>query len=392
MADPYEWLDRSLHIIQQAGWYRSVQPIDGISGATVLVNGRQLINFASNDYLGLAGDPRLADAAIDAIKKWGTGSTGSRLLSGHREIHYQLEQSIARLKRTEDSLVFSSGYLANVGTIMALVGNRDLILADAYNHSSLKKGALLSGATVVEFKHGDPGDLLSKLNQFRLRYRRCLILTDTVFSMDGDLCPLPEILDLSEQFEAMVLVDEAHGTGVIGEGGAGCVEYFGCTGRPLIQMGTLSKAIGSLGGYVTGSFPLIDFLRNRCPSWIYTTGLSPADTAAALAAVRIIEIEPERRYQLWQNVQAVKNNLYRWSQITSQRYKLLPSQSPILCIEMPNSQITQQIGSQLQALGLWVAAIRPPTTPTCRLRITLMSTHTSHHCEQLTNALTSLCY
>jgi 8-amino-7-oxononanoate synthase len=210
--------------------------------------------------------------------------------------------------------------------------------------------------------------------------------------MDGDLCPLPEILDLSEQFEAMVLVDEAHGTGVIGEGGAGCVEYFGCTGRPLIQMGTLSKAIGSLGGYVTGSFPLIDFLRNRCPSWIYTTGLSPADTAAALAAVRIIEIEPERRCQLWQNVQAVKNNLYHWSQITSQRYKLLPSQSPILCIEMPNSQITQQIGSQLQALGLWVAAIRPPTTPTCRLRITLMSTHTSHHCEQLSNALTSLCY
>jgi 8-amino-7-oxononanoate synthase len=154
MADPYEWLDCSLHIIQQAGWYRWVQPIDGVSGATVLVNGRQLINFASNDYLGLAGDPRLADAAIDAIKKWGTGSTGSRLLSGHREIHYQLEQSIARLKRTEDSLVFSSGYLANVGTIMALVGNRDLILADAYNHSSLKKGALLSGATVVEFKHG----------------------------------------------------------------------------------------------------------------------------------------------------------------------------------------------------------------------------------------------
>jgi 8-amino-7-oxononanoate synthase len=249
---------------------------------------------------------RLIQAAIAATKEFGTGSTGSRLLSGHRELHRELECAIASLKQTEDALVFSSGYLANLGTLAALVGKRDLILSDQYNHSSLKNGAILSGAVVVDYAHSDIEDLKSQLAQHRQHYRRCLIVTDSVFSMDGDLCPLPEILAIAEEFSCMVLVDEAHATGVLGATGAGCVEHFGCTGQTLIQVGTLSKALGSLGGYVAGSAALIDFLRNRAPSWIYTTALSPADTAAALEAVQIVQQEPERRAQLNWNVDTLK--------------------------------------------------------------------------------------
>ena len=245
--NPYAWLEQSLATIHKADWYRSVQTLQSRPGAVVQLEGREVINFASNDYLGLAGDERLIQSAITSTYELGTGSTGSRLLSGHRELHRQLECAIASLKQTEDALVFSSGYLANLGTIAALVGKRDLILADQYNHSSLKNGAILSGAVVVDYAHCDIEDLKTQLTQHRQNYRRCLIVTDSVFSMDGDFCPLPEILAIAQDFSCMVLVDEAHATGVLGATGAGCVEHFGCTGQTLIQMGTLSKALGSLG-------------------------------------------------------------------------------------------------------------------------------------------------
>jgi len=244
-TDPYGWIEQSLATIHRANWYRSVKTIQGLPGATVQLEGTEVINFASNDYLGLAGDDRLIQAAISATKEFGTGSTGSRLLSGHRELHRQLECAIASLKQTEDALVFSSGYLANLGAISAIVGKRDLILSDQYNHSSLKNGAILSGATVIDYPHCDVEALKNQLIQQRDRYRLCLILTDSVFSMDGDLCPLTVLLDLAQQFSCMLLVDEAHATGVLGSSGAGCVEHFGAHGRQLIQVGTLSKALGS---------------------------------------------------------------------------------------------------------------------------------------------------
>jgi 8-amino-7-oxononanoate synthase len=260
-ANPYAWLESALTTIHRADWYRSVQAIQGRSGAVMQMAGQGVLNFGSNDYLGLAGDDRLVQAAIAATQAYGTGSTGSRLVSGHRALHDQLEQAIADLKQTEAALVFSSGYLANLGTVSALVGKRDLILSDQYNHSSLKQGAVLSGATVLDYAHCDVVQLRQLLEQHRDRHRRCLLLTDSVFSMDGDLCPLPELLALAETFDAMLLVDEAHATGVLGATGAGCVEHFGCTGRAIVQVGTLSKALGSLGGYVAGSATLIDYLR-----------------------------------------------------------------------------------------------------------------------------------
>lgn len=386
LTEPYDWIEQSLTTIHKADWYRSVQTLQSRPGAVVYLEGREVINFASNDYLGLAGDERLIQAAIAATQEYGTGSTGSRLLSGHRELHRALENAIASLKQTEDALVFSSGYLANLGTLAALVGKRDLILADQYNHSSLKNGAILSGAVVVDYNHADIEDLKIKLTQHRQQHRRCLITTDTVFSMDGDLCPLPEILQLAEEFSCMVLVDEAHATGVLGATGAGGVEHFGCTGQAIVQVGTLSKALGSLGGYVAGSATLIDFLRNRAPSWIYTTALSPADTAAALAAIQIVQQEPQRRAQLQRHVDILKP-------LIAQRlpqFKLLPSDSPILCIALGSAGDALTVGEKLKAAGIFAPAIRPPTVPTSRIRLCVMATHELTHLEKLVDVLSAI--
>ncbi|NQE32691.1 8-amino-7-oxononanoate synthase [Microcoleus asticus] len=381
-ADPYAWIEKSLDTIRRAHWYRSPQSIESSPGPVVELAGRRLINFASNDYLGLAGDDRLIQAAIAATKEFGTGATGSRLLSGHRDLHRELELAIANLKQTEDALVFSSGYLANLGAIVSVVGKRDLILSDKYNHSSLKNGAALSGATALEYSHCNLEDLTVKLEQNRARYRKCLIITDSVFSMDGDLCPLPQLLALAGKFNCMVLVDEAHATGVFGASGAGCAEHFGCTGTPLMQVGTLSKALGSLGGYVAGSAALIDFLRNRAASWIYTTALTPADAAAALEAVRIVQQEPERRVRLRQNIET-----FKYCAITNHQLPITNSLSPIFSLPLKDAAAALIGGSKLKEMGIFAAAIRPPTVSVSRIRISLMATHELAHLEQLVEAL-----
>ena len=381
-TDPYAWIEKSLDTIRRAHWHRSPQSIESSPGAVVKLAARRLINFASNDYLGLAGDDRLIQAAMAATKEFGTGATGSRLLSGHRDLHQQLELAIANLKQTEDALVFSSGYLANLGAIVSVVGKRDLILSDKYNHSSLKNGAALSGATALEYSHCNLEDLTAKLEQNRARYRKCLIITDSVFSMDGDLCPLPQLLALAGKFNCMVLVDEAHATGVFGVSGAGCAEHFGCTGTPLIQVGTLSKALGSLGGYVAGSAALIDFLRNRAPSWIYTTALTPADAAAALEAVRIVQQEPERRVRLRQNIET-----FKYCAITNHQLPISNSLSPIFSLPLKDAASALTVGSKLKEMGIFAAAIRPPTVSVSRIRISLMATHELAHLQQLVEAL-----
>lgn len=381
--NPYDWIDRSLATIDRANWYRSTQVITSLPGTEVVINGQSLLNFGSNDYLGLAGDERVIRAAMLATQAFGTGATGSRLMSGHKQIHQDLEQAIATLKGTEAALVFSSGYITNLGTIAALVGKKDLILSDRLNHASLKNGSRLSGATIIEYQHCDTEDLRQHLQTHRANYRRCLIITDTVFSMDGDICPLPDILDLSIEFHSMLLVDEAHATGCFGATGSGVVEHYHLIGQPLIEIGTLSKAIGSLGGYVAGSASLIDFLKNRCASWIYTTGLSPADTAAALISIEIITNTPHLRHQLWQNVEYLKQLFNR----QLPQLSLIPSASPIICLELPDARTAISIGSKLKQVGIFAPAIRPPTVPTSRIRLSLMATHQRSQLEQLVNAI-----
>ncbi|MBE9063390.1 8-amino-7-oxononanoate synthase [cf. Phormidesmis sp. LEGE 11477] len=389
MTNAYRWIGKSLRTLHQAHWYRSVQPIERYDGPTVTIDGSLLVNLASNDYLGLATDPRLIAQVKAAVETYGTGATGSRLLSGHRPLHRALEQAIAQLKGTEDAIVFSSGYLANLGATTALVNSRDLILSDEYNHSSLKNGAILSGAQIINYAHSNLADLETKLSEVRSRYRRCLILTDGVFGMDGDICSLPEILDLGDQFEAMVMIDEAHSAGVLGKTGAGCAEHFGCQHRPMVQMGTLSKAFASLGGYVAGSAELIDFLRNRASSWIYTTGLSPADTAAALGAISLLIKEPNRLSQLRQNAQYLTEQIDRL--LSSQadllqadllNLKRLHSDTAIVCLQVKDAATVVSMGQYLKQRGIFAAAIRPPTVPVSRLRLSLMATHAPDHIDR----------
>ena len=377
--NPYSWIEKSLATIRRADWHRSVKEVSGLSGEVIELEGQQLVNFASNNYLGLAGDQRLIEAAVNAAQKYGTSSTGSRLLSGHRRLHWELENAIADLKQTEAALVFSSGYLANLGTIAAITNSKDLILGDIYNHSSLKKGAVLSRATAIDYAHNDLQDLEQKLAKHRAQYRRCLITSDSVFSMDGDLCPLPGLIALAEKFDCMLLLDEAHATGVMGASGAGCVEHFGCTNTELIQIGTLSKALGSLGGYVAGSAKLIDFLRNRAATWIYTTGLSPADTAAALASLKIVKSEPERRKKLKDNIDYLKSSLAG--------HNLLPTESPIICLGLDSAASALEMADKLRQAGIFAPAIRPPTVPTSRLRFSVMATHQQQHLDILIKSL-----
>ena len=380
ISTPYDWLDRSLDSIHKANWYRSTQTITSKAGTVATIDGREMLMFASNNYLGLAGDRRLIDAAIRATEMYGTGSTGSRLVTGHLALHEELESAIADLKNTEAALVFSSGYLANLGTIAAIVGARDLILGDAYNHSCLKKGGLLSGATAIDYQHLNLADLTAKLQEHRAKYRRCLITTDSVFSMDGDLAPLREIIDLAHQYDCMVLVDEAHGTGVFGDRGGGLTQALGIQ-ENLIQVGTLSKALGSLGGYVAGSAKLIDYLRNRAATWIYTTGLSPADTGAAIAAIKIIKTENNLRQKLWQNVGFLKQGLQNLG------FQAIAFDSPIVAIEMGDIAKTLQMATHLRENGIFAPAIRPPTVPTPRIRLTLMANHTHEQIQYFVQCL-----
>ena len=380
ISTPYDWLDRSLDSIHKANWYRSTQTITSKAGTIATIDGREMLMFASNNYLGLAGDRRLIDAAIRATEMYGTGSTGSRLVTGHLALHEELETAIADLKNTEAALVFSSGYLANLGTIAAIVGARDLILGDAYNHSCLKKGGLLSGATAIDYQHLNLADLTAKLQEHRAKYRRCLITTDSVFSMDGDLAPLREIIDLAHQYDCMVLVDEAHGTGVFGDRGGGLTQSLGIQ-ENLIQVGTLSKALGSLGGYVAGSAKLIDYLRNRAATWIYTTGLSPADTGAAIAAIKIIKTENNLREKLWQNVGFLKQGLQNLG------FQAIAFDSPIVAIEVGDIAKTLQMATHLRENGIFAPAIRPPTVPTPRIRLTLMANHTHEQIQYFMQCL-----
>jgi 8-amino-7-oxononanoate synthase len=380
ISTPYDWLDRSLDSIHKANWYRSTQTITSKAGTISTIDGREMLMFASNNYLGLAGDRRLIEAAISATEIYGTGATGSRLVTGHLALHEELETAIADLKNTEAALVFSSGYLANLGTISAIVGQRDLILGDEYNHSCLKKGGVLSGATAIDYQHLNLAELTAKLQEHRAKYRRCLITTDSVFSMDGDLAPLREIMDLANQYDCMVLVDEAHGTGVFGDRGGGLTNALGIQ-QNLIQVGTLSKALGSLGGYVAGSAKLIDYLRNRAATWIYTTGLSPADTGAAIAAINIVTTETIRRQQLWQNVETVKEGLQDLG------IRAIALDSPIVAIEVGDIPQTLKMAKHLRDNGIFAPAIRPPTVPTPRIRLTLMASHTLSQIQFLMQCL-----
>ena len=370
------WLKSELAQLNQAGLSRSLRSVMTAPTGRTLLDGRDVILLGSNNYLGLSVHPIVVEAAATAVQQYGTGASASRLMSGNCHLYTELEAKIAAAKGTEAALVFGSGYLANIGTIPVLAGEGDLILSDALNHASIIDGCRLSQATKQIYRHCDIEHLESLLAQ-SMKYRHRLIVTDGVFSMDGDIAPLPEICGLAERYDATVMVDDAHSFGVLGETGAGTIEHFGLEKHGIIQMGTLSKAIGGLGGYVAGSTALIDFLMNRARGFIFTTGLPPATLAGASAAIDVIRSNPELRRRLFSNVLLLKNALLE------RGFQLLPSQTQILPLILGAADVASRFAEALLLHGVYAPAIRPPTVPegTSRLRISVIASHTTEDLE-----------
>jgi 8-amino-7-oxononanoate synthase len=375
------FIEEELKRLKEQGLYRKLRHVEGEQGPTLQVDGQEVINLCSNNYLGLANHPVMRQAAKEAIDRYGCGSGASRLISGNMTLHEELEDKIARLKGTEAALVFNSGYHANIGTLSSLVGEGGVILSDSFNHASIVDGCRLARATVVVYPHCDLERLEEGLKNAPAAARK-LIVTETLFSMDGDEAPLAEIVNLAERYGAMVMVDEAHATGVFGPNGAGVVAKLGLGDRILVQMGTLGKALGAFGAYVAGPRELREILINRCRSFIYTTSLPPAVMAMAMAAVDLLYKEPERRLALWHNCRALRDGL------RSLGYSLGESQSQIQPLIVGDAQKCMALSEQLLQRGVFAQGIRPPTVPpgTSRLRITLMATHTHDHLHRALKA------
>ncbi|WP_412674781.1 8-amino-7-oxononanoate synthase [Aneurinibacillus thermoaerophilus] len=358
----------SLSAKKEKGLLRTLHPIDWKQEKSV---------FSSNNYLGLARDERLKKAAIQAIETYGTGSGGARLTTGNFLLHERLEASLASFKQKESAIVFSSGYLANLGVISALMGPGDVIFSDELNHASIIDGCRLSKARIVVYRHADMDDLRNKIRS--AQETKKFIVTDGVFSMDGDIAPLPDIVEVAQTHGAWVMVDDAHATGVLGETGAGTAEYFGVSDRIQLLMGTLSKSVGAEGGYVAASRTVVDYLRNHARSFIFQTSLSPGVVASALEGIRIIREESERRRRLLKNARLLRDGL------TKLGFTLVEGITPIVAVMIGEAEKAVRFSARLEEEGVFAPAIRPPTVPqgSSRIRVTLMATHTQSEIDQV---------
>ena len=366
--------DREAHAIR-----RQLRPLETGIAPRVVIDGRSVIQLCSNDYLGLAAHPAVTRAAAEAALAYGAGSGSARLIVGTSPPHVALERAIAALKQTAAAVVLSSGYHANTGVLPLLAGGGDVIFSDALNHASLIDGCRLSRAATRVYRHADAGHLdrlLGEAGGFRHR----VIVTETVFGMDGDLAPLADLVTVARRHDAWIVVDEAHATGVFGPTGGGLVAQLGLSDAVDVQIGTLSKALGSLGGFVAGPAALIDWVINAARTFVYTTALPPAAVAAAQAAIAVMSAEPERRDRLWSHATWLRERL------TEAGFRLGPSRSPILPVLAGDAGAAVRLSDALLARGVLAPAIRPPTVPdgTARLRVTPMATHTA---EDLAEAL-----
>ncbi|WP_373531253.1 8-amino-7-oxononanoate synthase [Vampirovibrio sp.] len=362
-------------------------PID-VGGPQVRVDGRLAVNFSSNDYLGLSHHPRLQAAAIAAVQQYGTGSAASRLICGTNPLVVELETELARFKKAEAALVFNSGYQANVAILQAILGPQDWVFCDRLNHASLMDGCLLSKARWSRYRHLDLGHLEEKLAKAPPQARKWIV-TDSVFSMDGDFPDLKGLVALAERYQALVMVDEAHATGLYGATGSGLCQQFGVSERVALQMGTFSKALGGSGAYVAGSRVLIDWLINHARGFIYSTAQSPPVIGAALAAVKLVQSDFTQRERLWQNMATLQRAVVAAG--LTHRISV-PLQSPIVPVLIGESVDTLRVSDALLAAGYFVQAIRPPTVPpkTGRLRIALSASHTEAQILGLVKALAPL--
>jgi len=380
-----KYISDELERIKKSGFYRELNIVESAQGTHLEIKGKTYLSFCSNNYLGLANNPLVIKAVKDAVGKYGWGAGASRLVSGNMRLHEVLEGEISRLKGKEASIVFPTGYMANIGTISSLVSKGDLVICDKLNHASIIDGCRLSEADFRVYPHCDMKKLENILKK-GTKYSRKLIVTDTVFSMDGDIAPLPDIVGIARKYKAMVMADEAHGTGVFGKRGGGVVEHFNLSKKIDIVMGTLSKAVGSLGGYVSGDEDLINFLRNKARPFMYTTALPPAVCAASIAGINLIQENPSLRTSLWNNVRYLKKELDLLN------FNLIPSESPIIPILIGDATKAVDVSKLLYKKGILIPAIRPPTVParSSRLRMTVMSTHTRKDLERLLEVLSDI--
>jgi 8-amino-7-oxononanoate synthase len=375
-------LDAVLAQKKAAGLYRRRRLLDSAQGTQIHVDSRDLLNFCSNDYLGLAADPRLTAAFQSAAARFGVGSGASHLVCGHSSEHHALEEELAEFTGRERVLLFSTGYMANTGIIQALLRKGDAVFEDDLNHASLIDGGRLARADYVRYHHADVADLAVKLQQSTAE--RKLVVTDGVFSMDGDLAPLPELSRIARGNDAWLMVDDAHGIGVLGENGGGIAEEFGLDTEALpVLVGTLGKAFGTFGAFVAGSETLVDYLINSARSYIFTTALPPAVAAATRASLRIVRDEGDRRARLREHIAHFRR------EVALLGLDLMPSATPVQPVLLGDNERALAWSAALQERGLLVGAIRPPTVPvgTARLRITFTATHTRNDIDRLLEAL-----
>ena len=376
----WNWLSEELDRLREQELYRTMTVLDGPQTTVVESAGRPQRLFSANNYLDLANDPEVKAAACEALEQYGVGAGGSRLTTGSGPLHVCLEGELARFKGREAALVFNTGYMANVGIISALMGRGDVIFSDQLNHASIIDGCRLSGAEVVVYRHNDMADLEAKLGAYR--GRKGLIVSDGVFSMDGDLVPLPQLVELAKRYGVHTMIDEAHATGVVGATGRGTEEYYHMEGSVDVLMGTLSKAVGSEGGFVCGSAELIQYLINKARSFIFSTALSPVTMAAGLRGLQKIQEEPQRVVQLRDNMAFLRRELGRYG-IPAQ------SDSAILPIIVGEEKRAMAAREALKERGYYVSTIRYPTVArgSARLRVALMSSHTREELAGLAQAL-----
>jgi 8-amino-7-oxononanoate synthase len=397
--NPWRKMQDNLSRMAASDLLRKPVVIDSACGPRVVVDGREVVCLCSNDYLNLAADERIKSAAADAVRTWGVGAGGSRLVSGTTRLHEELQCRLAEFKRTEAALVASTGWMANHVAVHALAGEGDLILCDKLNHASILDAGLSSGATLRTYAHRDMQRLEKLLQRHRPEYSRCLIVTDTLFSMDGDVAPLRELADLKCRYEAQLLVDEAHATGVLGEHGRGAAELLGVEDRVDAVVGTLSKAMGSLGGFVAGPAVLIDTIVNTGRPYIYTTALPPALCAAAIEALRIIQAEPDRRVRLLAMSADLKRKLASMPKLAGNESPNAKSDeaamdeiaTQIMPFIVGEPGRVVQLSQHLMEKGFLVPAIRPPTVPrgTSRLRISLSAGHAQSDLDGFLSAFQS---
>jgi len=372
MTDKTQWIQDELDGLRQAGLFNTIRTLGSPQGAWLTVDGQRVLNFCSNNYLGLANHPRLVEAARRALDSYGVGPAAVRSIAGTMELHLELERRLAAFKGVKAAISFQSGFNANLGTIAALVGKEDVIYSDELNHASIIDGSRLSGATVVRYGHADPDDLRRTIEANRGKgYRRSLIITDGVFSMDGDMAPLDRIYEVARQHDFLLMVDDAHGEGVLGRGGRGIVDHFGLHGKVDIEVGTLSKAFGVVGGVAAGKPVIVDWLRQRARPFLFSSAMTVPDVAACLAAVDLLEESDDLVRRLWENAESFKQ------QIRALGFDTGSSTTPITPIMLGEAPLAQEFSRELFRAGVFAMAIGFPTVPRgkARLRVMISAAH-----------------